>query len=99
VRRKKRNKRSEATGELEEGPDVLHFAHDPHRLLAFDRRGAHRRPGAPLARLKWQLAINTFLQRFPEASLAVTPEPVRWRQGLSLCGPEKLTLVVKGASA
>ena len=52
VRRKKRNKRSEATGELEEGPDVLHFAHDPHRLLAFDRRGAHRCPGAPLARLK-----------------------------------------------
>jgi cytochrome P450 len=43
-------------------------------------------PGVPLARLKGQLAINTFLQRFPEAPLAVSSEPVRWRQGLSLYG-------------
>jgi cytochrome P450 len=56
-------------------------------------------PGALLARLKCQLAMNTFLQRFPEASLAVTPEPVRWRQGLSLRGLEKLMLILKGASA
>ena len=99
MRRKKCNKRREATGELEEGPDVLHFAHDPNRHLASGRGGMHHCPGAPLARLKEQIAINTFLQGFSEASMAVTPEPVRWRQGLSLCGLEKLTLVLKGASA
>ncbi len=70
-------KAQKTTGELDGVPDALHLARDPNRHLAFGRGGVHHCPGAPLARLEEQLAINTFLQRFPEASLALTPEPVR----------------------
>ena len=65
VRRKKRKKRRNATGELDEDPDALHLAHDPNIHLAFGRGGVHQCPGAPLARLEGQIAIGTVLQRFP----------------------------------
>jgi cytochrome P450 len=51
-------------------------------------------PGAPLAWLEGQIAIGTVLQRFPEASLAVTPDLLRWRRGLFLRGLQRLPLVL-----
>ncbi|MBA2782912.1 MAG: hypothetical protein H0T74_08330 [Rubrobacteraceae bacterium] len=54
----------------------------------------HECPGAPLARLEGQIAIGTFLQRFPEASLAVTLGSLRWRRELFLHGLQRLTLVL-----
>jgi hypothetical protein len=77
-----------------EDPDALDLARDPNRHLAFGRGGVHHCLGAPLARLEGQLAIGVFLRRFPEASLAVTPDSLRWRRGLFLRGLERLPLVL-----
>jgi cytochrome P450 len=77
-----------------EDPDALDLARDPNRHLAFGRGGVHHCLGAPLARLEGQLAIAAFLRRFPEASLAVTPDSLRWRRGLFLRGLERLPLVL-----
>ena len=82
-----------------EDPDVLDLARDPNRHLAFGRGGVHHCLGAPLARMEGQIAIDAFLQRFPEARLAVTPESLRWRRGLFLRGLEGLPLTLRGTSS
>jgi cytochrome P450 len=77
-----------------EDPDVLDITRDPNRHLAFGRGGIHHCLGAPLARMEGQIAISTFLERFPEARLAVAPESLRWRRGVFLRGLERLPLVL-----
>ena len=76
-----------------EDPEVLDLARDPNRHLAFGRGGVHHCLGAPLARMEGQIALNAFLERFPEARLAVAPELLRWRRGMFLRGLERLPLV------
>jgi cytochrome P450 len=75
-----------------EEPEVLDFARDPNRHLAFGRGGVHHCLGAPLARMESQIALGVFLERFPEARLAVAPESLRWRRGVFLRGLERLPL-------
>ena len=70
-------------------PDTLDITRDPNRHLAFGQ-GIHYCLGAPLARLEGQIAINTLLRRMPNLRLAVAPEQLRWRRGLSLRGLEQL---------
>jgi cytochrome P450 PksS len=77
-----------------EHPDALDLARDPNRHLAFGRGGVHHCLGAPLARIEGQIAVGAFLRRFPEASLAVRPDSLRWRRGLFLRGLKRLPLVV-----
>jgi cytochrome P450 len=77
-----------------EDPDALDLARDPNRHLAFGRGGVHHCLGAPLARMEGQIAVGAFLRRFPEASLAVRPDLLRWRRGLFLRGLKRLPLVV-----
>ena len=76
-----------------EDPDVLDLTRDPNRHLAFGRGGVHHCLGAPLARMEGQIAIGAFLERFPEACLAVAPGSLRWRRGVFLRGLERLPLV------
>jgi cytochrome P450 len=52
----------------------------------------HHCLGAPLARMESQIALGVFLERFPEARLAVAPESLRWRRGVFLRGLERLPL-------
>ena len=75
-----------------EDPGTLDLARDPNRHLAFGRGGVHHCLGAPLARMEGQIAIDAFLQRFPEAYLAVRPGSLRWRRGLFLRGLQELPL-------
>ncbi len=75
-------------------PDVLDLARVPNRHLAFGRGGVHHCLGAPLARMEGQIAVNALLRRFPQASLAVASESLRWRRGLFLRGVERLPLVL-----
>ncbi|HEY0735010.1 MAG TPA: cytochrome P450 [Herpetosiphonaceae bacterium] len=70
-------------------PDTLDLTREPNRHLAFGQ-GIHYCLGAPLARLEGQIAINTLLHRMPKLRLAVAPEQLRWRRGLSLRGLEQL---------
>jgi cytochrome P450 len=77
-----------------EDPDALDLARDPNRHLAFGRGGVHHCLGAPLARMEGQIAVGAFLRRFPEASLAVRPDSLRWRRGLFLRGLKRLPLVL-----
>jgi cytochrome P450 len=66
--------------------------HDPERLdlgradnhhLSFGL-GQHYCLGAPLARLEGRVAIGSLVRRFPDLRLAVPPEELRWRRGVSL---------------
>jgi cytochrome P450 len=75
-----------------EEPEVLDLARDPNRHLAFGRGGVHHCLGAPLARMEGQIAVGTFLRRFPEARLAVASDSLRWRRGVFLRGLERLPL-------
>ena len=75
-----------------EEPEVLDLARDPNRHLAFGRGGVHHCLGAPLARMEGQIALGVFLERFPEARLAVASESLRWRRGVFLRGLERLPL-------
>lgn len=74
-------------------PEKLDITREPNRHLSFGL-GGHYCLGAPLARLEGQIAINTLLQRIGELRLAVTPETLRWRQGLVLRGLEALPVML-----
>jgi cytochrome P450 len=71
-------------------PDALDLARHPNKHLAFGRGSVHHCLGAPLARMEAQIAITALLHRFPDINLAVTPDSLRWRHGLFLCGLERL---------
>ncbi|MEV4441403.1 cytochrome P450, partial [Streptomyces sp. NPDC049577] len=62
-----------------EGPPQLSFGH-----------GAHRCPGAGLVRLVARTVLAVLLRRFPALRAAGPPEPVRWRDGTPVRGPERL---------
>ncbi|MDX3228679.1 cytochrome P450 [Streptomyces sp. ME19-01-6] len=58
---------------------------DPHRSdnrhIAFGY-GVHRCPGASLGRTEAHIAISRLLERYPDISLAVPAEELRWQQSL-----------------
>jgi cytochrome P450 len=72
-----------------ENPDTLDITRSNNRHLSFGQ-GIHYCLGAPLARLEGQIAIPALLQRLPNIHLAVKPEELRWRGGMTLRGLEAL---------
>src|SRR5579863_1051960 len=79
-------------------PENLDLDRDEARHLAFGH-GIHHCLGAPLARMEGQLALGTLLSRFPQLSLAVPIDDLRWGHGdgLVLRGLSELP-VLPGAS-
>jgi cytochrome P450 len=79
-------------------PEMLDLDRGEARHLAFGH-GIHHCLGAPLARMEGQLALGTLLSRFPQLSLAVPIDDLRWGHGdgLVLRGLSELP-VLPGAS-
>jgi cytochrome P450 len=59
-------------------PDHLDLGRDTSGHVAFGH-GVHHRLGAPLARMEAEVALGALLARFPQLSLAVPAEELRWR--------------------
>jgi cytochrome P450 len=70
-------------------PDKFKIDRTPNRHLAFGL-GAHLCLGNNLARLNMRVIFNTLLTRFNHISLA--DQPVQYKRGLSVRGPEELTI-------
>ena len=75
-------------------PEKLDLGRSPNKHLGFGF-GSHYCLGAPLARLEARIAIPAFLQRFPNARLAIPRDQVRWRKSLSLRGLAELPLELR----
>lgn len=71
--------------EFVEAADRLDVSRTVSHHLAFGQ-GIHYCLGAPLARLEGEIAFATLLRRLPEIRLAVDPEQLEWRPGLTLRG-------------
>lgn len=48
--------------------------------------------------MEGRIAFSVLLERFPSLSLAVPPEALRWREGLSLRGLEALPVGLDGGT-
>lgn len=72
-------------------PDQLDIKREPSKHLSFGQ-GIRFCSGAPLARMKAQIAINTLLQHLPNLRLKVSPDALRWRPGMFLRGLDALPL-------
>jgi cytochrome P450 len=66
-------------------PERLDVARQDNHHVAFGL-GPHYCLGSPLARLEGRVAIGSLIRRFPALRLAVPPEQLRWRAGMSLRG-------------
>ena len=71
--------------------DIGRTGNNRHVALGF---GLHYCLGASLARLETKVAINTILRRFPDLSLAVPRDAIRWRQSSGLRGLVALPVVL-----
>src|SRR5215469_5026717 len=71
------------------GPDRLDLGRDTTGHVAFGY-GIHYCLGAPLARMEAEVALGALLARFPELSLAVPPQELRWRRVSLMNGLESL---------
>jgi cytochrome P450 len=72
-------------------PDQLNLTRQPNRHLTFGE-GGHYCVGAALARMEGRIAFRDLFERFPNLSLAVPVEKLKWRSGIILRGIEKLPL-------
>jgi cytochrome P450 len=70
-------------------PDRLDLGRDASGHVAFGY-GVHYCLGAPLARMEAEVALGALLSRFPEISLAVPQEELRWRPVSLMNGLESL---------
>jgi cytochrome P450 len=70
-------------------PDRLDLGRDTSGHVAFGY-GVHYCLGAPRARMEAEVALGALLARFPEVSLAVPPEELRWRPVSLMNGLESL---------
>jgi cytochrome P450 len=79
-------------GDRFDDPDKLDITRQPGHL-AFGH-GIHHCLGAPLARLEGQIAIGLLLDRFPDLSLAVDADELRWRESTLMHGLHALPVKV-----
>lgn len=76
-------------------PDHLDITRELGGHVAFGH-GIHYCIGAPLARLESEIALATFVRRFPNARLAVPVEKVRRRTGSIMNGIVELPALLAG---
>jgi nocardicin N-oxygenase len=62
-------------------------AHNPH--LGFGH-GAHYCPGAQLAKMELQVALNTVLNRLPALRLDAEEDAIQWKASMLVRGPQSL---------
>jgi cytochrome P450 len=74
-----------------ENADQLDIGRSPNKHVSFGY-GVHYCLGAPLSRLEGRIAMLDLVQRFPQMSLAVSPEQLRWRKSVGLHGLSSLPL-------
>lgn len=70
-------------------PDTLDITRENNKYLAFGL-GAHYCVGAPLARIEGQIGITTLLARFPNVSLQIPADQLKWRGTFIVRGLETL---------
>jgi cytochrome P450 PksS len=70
-------------------PEKLDLARRPNRHLSFGT-GIHFCLGHQLARIEGKSALEALFKRWPQLSLAVPADSVRWRQRPGLRAVEKL---------
>jgi cytochrome P450 len=70
-------------------PNGLDLGRDTSGHVAFGH-GIHYCLGAPLARMEAEVALGALFARFPEISLAVAPQELRWRPVSLMNGLESL---------
>ncbi|HEY0694555.1 MAG TPA: cytochrome P450, partial [Kribbella sp.] len=82
------------------GPDAEDFypKRAPAAHLAFGH-GMHRCVGAELARMELRSAFTALAHRFPDLSLAVAPEQLRFRDFSIVYGVESLPVQLRAADA
>jgi len=75
-------------------PESLDIDRSVTRHLAFGH-GVHHCLGAPLARMEANLALSSLLRRFPQLTLAIPSEDLRWGHGdgLVLRGLSELPVI------
>jgi cytochrome P450 len=75
-------------------PDIFDITKEKSPHLAFGK-GVHLCLGAPLARLEGEIAINSFIKRFPHIELAVSKDQLEWRPGMIVRGVKEIPLKLK----
>jgi cytochrome P450 len=70
-------------------PDQLDLGRESGGHVAFGH-GIHYCLGAPLARLEAEIAFGGLLRRYPDMTLAVSPDELRWRPSTLIHGLESL---------
>jgi cytochrome P450 len=70
----------------------------PHRHLAFGH-GIHFCLGAHLARMETRIAITELLNRYPNITVAVPPDQLRWRRSVVIRRLEQLPVELGPATA
>jgi len=69
--------------------ESLDVAREPNRHLGFGL-GIHFCLGAPLARMEGSIALNALLRKYPDISLAIPRDKVKWRPNSLLRGLAEL---------
>jgi cytochrome P450 PksS len=77
-----------------EDADALDLRRNIVRTLAFGT-GIHYCLGAPLARLEGKVALTKLHRRFPDLTVAVPLQSIRWRSGLAFRGPQRLPVTTR----
>lgn len=72
-----------------ENPDEFIISREPNRHIAFGA-GIHYCLGAPLARLEGAIAMDHLLRRFPNISMATTPDKLQWNDQILIRGLQAL---------
>lgn len=70
-------------------PETFDITREKSRHLAFGK-GIHTCLGAPLARLEGEIAISSFIKRFPDSKLNAHKNDLEWRSGMIVRGVKTL---------
>lgn len=75
-------------------PEVFDITREKSKHLAFGK-GIHACLGAPLARLEGEIAIGSFIKRYPDSKLNVNVADLKWRSGMVVRGVRELPVKLR----